>query len=561
MRKMNLIFLMSLLPITLLAQGGLDGIEISNTTLATENNSSPGTLILPDIIPTSTAEQTEAFNFIMQYQMGVAGTGFYKKDEYIGLCSAEYAKVKKGGPWKPIDGYKKTLCGNLIEKSTPYGSGYGYPLKYDDDSDFNAWVDPLDVFEFLSEESTRSGVIADITGDYERRLKLQGTVHFEINFQNSEADDYITERTRNNYPENDQTCVYGPWVLDLRHPGSQFVRIPTFSLMKKGWAEIHPIQQMWQTHDRGANIFTYDLLFARDNSTRFNSISDFESCNGDTKKAWIPEKMENSYYVAIEIPIESEQYNNYILTQNSANGMEILYDGNVIIPKLVYKNKVLATVQLPNANYKAEFVEMCKSTNNTLQGYLKITTSLLFTEPGAYAFCTLLLEKQTNRKQFDLKYIITTKTIKVINKEVIELETNNNFISTPLKAILKISGNNSINSEIILMKDVLQVVDKSISIQHKIFNMESLKVELLSPSFSGEGSTIQFFESPDGIGLNSNQNDFNGRDITKQIYLSVVESDPNIADRGIIYTLEMVFNIKPYEEPFPSIIVNPSVRE
>ena len=97
MRKMNLIFLMSLLPITLLAQGGLDGIEISNTTLATENNSSPGTLILPDIIPTSTAEQTEAFNFIMQYQMGVAGTGFYKKDEYIGLCSAEYAKVKKGG--------------------------------------------------------------------------------------------------------------------------------------------------------------------------------------------------------------------------------------------------------------------------------------------------------------------------------------------------------------------------------------------------------------------------------------------------------------------------------
>lgn len=259
--------------------------------------------------------------------------------------------------------------------------------------------------------------------------------------------------------------------------------------------------------------------------------------------------MENSYYVAIEIPIESEQYNNYILTQNSANGMEILYDGNVIIPKLVYKNKVLATVQLPNANYKAEFVEMCKSTNNTLQGYLKITTSLLFTEPGAYAFCTLLLEKQTNRKQFDLKYIITTKTIKVINKEVIELETNNNFISTPLKAILKISGNNSINSEIILIKDALQVVDKSISIQHKIFNMESLKVELLSPSFSGRFHN-QFFESPDGIGLNSNQNDFNGRDITKQIYLSVVESDPNIADRGIIYTLEMVLILNLMKNPF-----------
>ena len=84
MRKIKLIFLLFLLPITLLAQGVLDGIEISNTTLDTENNSSPGTFILPDIAPTSTAEQTEAFHFIMQYQMGVAGTGFYKKDEYIG---------------------------------------------------------------------------------------------------------------------------------------------------------------------------------------------------------------------------------------------------------------------------------------------------------------------------------------------------------------------------------------------------------------------------------------------------------------------------------------------
>ncbi|MBK7567334.1 MAG: hypothetical protein IPI31_05850 [Bacteroidetes bacterium] len=557
MRKIKLIFLLFLLPITLLAQGVLDGIEISNTTLDTENNSSPGTFILPDIAPTSTAEQTEAFHFIMQYQMGVAGTGFYKKDEYIGLCSAE---SKKGGPWKPIDGYKKTLCGNLIEKSTPPSADYGYPIHYGDDSDFNAWVDPLDVFKFIGDSSTRPGVIAVTTRDFEIREKLKGTLHYEINFQNSDADIYVTDETLN-YPENNQTCVYGPWVLDLGHRGSPLVIVPSGFTLKKGWAEIHPIQQMWQTQDRGANIFTYDLLFARDNSTRFNSISDFESCNGDTKKVWIPEKMENSYYVAIEIPIESEQYNNYILTQNSANGMEILTDGNVIVPKLVYKNKVLATVQLPNANYKAEFVEMCKSTNNTLQGYLKITTSLLFTEPGAYAFCTLLLEKQTKRKQFDVKYIITTKTIKVINKEVIEIETNNNFISTPLKAILKISGNNSINSEIILMKDVLQVVDKSISIQHKIFNAEYLKVELLSPAFSGEGSTIQFFESPDGIGLNANLNDFNGRDITKQIYLSVVESDPNIADRGIIYTLEMVFNIKPYEEPFPSIIVNPSVRE
>ena len=77
---------------------------------------------------------------ITNYYYGVAGTGFIGKDEWTGTCQAEY---QWGGPWRPLDGYKHTLCGYLALKKNPTEKNKKtYNLISDGDGDLVFYIIP-----------------------------------------------------------------------------------------------------------------------------------------------------------------------------------------------------------------------------------------------------------------------------------------------------------------------------------------------------------------------------------------------------------------------------------
>ena len=104
-------------------------------------------LIMDGPLPsTYTKKMLSIWDSINNYQYGVAATGFIGKDEFIGTCQA---KSNDGGPWKPIDGYKHTICGYLSLK-------HGKVIEhYDDDYDIDLYVIPDPSFRWLQFKSKR----------------------------------------------------------------------------------------------------------------------------------------------------------------------------------------------------------------------------------------------------------------------------------------------------------------------------------------------------------------------------------------------------------------------
>ncbi len=321
-------------------------------------------------------ESVSNWDFIKDYYYGVAGNGFIDKDEWIGLCEAKY---KWGGPWKPIDGYKHTLCGNLSIKKrkglfNKADSNNKYHLISDGDGDLVLYIIPDSSFHSLLHKSLRP------QGHYfkDSSLSCEVALNESGNTIASDAETFFQSMHIDKL-QNKSAGVYGPWVSDIHHEKSP---------------EIHPVQQLWIVEKGQNETLEYRLYSFFDNSSRFNDKSDFpEKC---FLKPWITVPLVNVFYVPFSISVNSNIQLVYDIEMPSSNNIN-LYDSLEKQLKMVVNGKVKLIVNKPDYMFPlVTFYDVCQIDSNTIHGYLKIETSVgkVNDDSGAHVFLNMVLSKK-----------------------------------------------------------------------------------------------------------------------------------------------------------------------
>jgi len=313
-----------------------------------------------------------AWDSITNYYYGVACTGFIGKDEWIGTCQA---KFQWGGPWKPIDGYKHTLCGYLALKKNPAEkNNKAYNLISDGDGDLVFYTIPDPAFRWLQFKSLRPQVhhFKDFSLSCEVALKEPG------NTIETDAATFIQSIPLGSL-QYKPVGVYGPWVSDVYHQKSP---------------EIHPVQQMWRMEQRQGDTTEYQLYSLFDNSSRFSDTNDFpDTC---FLQPWMPVPLINVFYIPFVISINDQQQLLYDISMPSSNNIN-LYSASQNQLHLVVNGALRVTVNKPGNNFPSvTFMDVCQVNENTIHGYLAIETSIgkPGTNSGAHAILKVIRSKK-----------------------------------------------------------------------------------------------------------------------------------------------------------------------
>jgi len=170
------------------------------------------------------------YNRAVEEQIGVIGGDFYNKQNVK-------SPLGRNGVWSPINGFKETMCGELLSyyKRTPFRVASEDAEERDDD------------IHFLLVPSLGG------TGLYNQSYINKNRSEREISPEIDIADDIYIGKMRKYTPnvpkqEIDYVAVYGPWVLDEGHNN----------------LEIHPTEQVWWANRKGTtdNYHIYSFLDA-----------------------------------------------------------------------------------------------------------------------------------------------------------------------------------------------------------------------------------------------------------------------------------------------------------
>ena len=347
------------------------------------------TAIAPDmltaIVPDMPIEMRKIQDSIDQHYLGVAGTGFIGKDEFIGFCEAE---SYKGGPWKPIDGYKHTVCGLIPEnrvEEIKEENHYG-PLKElfaDDDRDIDIYIYPDPPFKWLIENSLRPSGSKFQPNAIGCEIALNEPEDLPIN----DGAEYFKSFPLG-YLSDTKVCLYGAWVTDKGHNNQP---------------EIHPIQQMWFTKNNGKEYHLYSMF---DNSKRYNDPNDFNDCNSP---GWIPPPLNNTFYISFSIPLNTgptsaslDYYREiYTIEMPSSNNINLYPPTKSDEFRVDALGKTRIIVKKINNQYPQVSISDLFQYNGKLRGFIKIETSVMkpYTKnedpKGGHAFLKVTKKRET----------------------------------------------------------------------------------------------------------------------------------------------------------------------
>jgi hypothetical protein len=311
------------------------------------------------------------------YYLGVAGSGFIGKDEYIGPCEAEESD---GGPWEPLDGFKHSAI-ILI----PININDRTHLKEEkDDGDVDVFLRPDANFMWLFEKSERP------EGSIYEPNTLGGEIAFKepggsINDISSDGAEYLKTIDFKSI----KIGIYGPWVSDRGHP-----------ILGGKQPEIHPIQQMWYRTDSDPEELDplykdtiYNLFSMFDNTKRFNDPTDFFYPTSSPivpclSRGWIEPPLINSFYISFRLPYK--KFNKGAIENKMDQYDQLVY--NIEMPSFLNINNYTPTTSrqftgfisgLPRIivnkiSNKYPFVSISEiyKYQDTIRGYLKIETSI-----------------------------------------------------------------------------------------------------------------------------------------------------------------------------------------
>jgi len=319
-------------------------------------------------------ESVAKHDSVINWFYGVAGTGFVGNEEWIGMCEAEY---QWGGPWRPVDGYKHTLCGKLFIKKSKNifrrEKNQKYHLISDGDGDMVIYIFPDSSFQSLLSKSLRprGHHFVDSAIACEVAIKEPG------NTIETDAATFF-ESLNIDSLQFKPIGVYGPWVSDVHHDNSP---------------EIHPVQQMWKVEQKQNDVLEYMLYSFIDNSSRFNNKKNFpDSC---FLKPWVTIPLINVFYIPFQISLNGDQLIVYDLSMPSSNNIN-LYDSTENQLQLFVDGKLrLRVKKSSNLFPHVSLFELCQAEENLIQGYLKIETSIgkANVNSGAHAVLKIMRTK------------------------------------------------------------------------------------------------------------------------------------------------------------------------
>lgn len=246
-------------------------------------------------LPRATPEDNIRYQQAVK-QMDVIGTNFYG-EKFIGMARAERSDIISvhSDNWFPIDGYKRTVCGNMIKYFAYDGSVFS-----DNDDDLNLNIVPTPDFSPLLDQG--------IAVARQRTNKNDLTfphIQAEIDVLDAPYKDFFYPNKLSAPKLNNQVCAFGPFVSDKGHDHKP---------------EIHTAEQIWWREGTNAYFLSYmcDVSGRFDglldsNDPRFPNLNDtgddYDTDNGKHSFGgpWSPRPIEGSYAIAFKVPLGKQR--------------------------------------------------------------------------------------------------------------------------------------------------------------------------------------------------------------------------------------------------------------
>ena len=355
-----------------------------------------------------------------QMQHDIIGSDFMGKQE-IGTAAAE--RFGPGGHvmdwWFPLDAFKKTIGGELIENAmfeVNLGENLG---DYDQNLDIIPTADFASDFRFSLQKATdRNNGRDPLVDDHVPNTACSEDDYrdFRINWMEFEFDLHLTNarsyfdthtanapRIKSSSGSGDTVFAYGPWVSDAGHCHKP---------------EIHPAEQVWWRKTHSSKKIDYFLLLNADQSHRFDVPDNFdehEVIGRDRylKQVWAPKPLKGAF--AIVFGIKSGKERCYLdISRISGEEISSSYSEGQL-HYLVYNTDTIAVVKEPPGadHLKISFQNVCSSnafnqdgTKNifgfivleTQVGRAPVTSSPAQPAKGGYQF--LKVEKEIRSLSF-----------------------------------------------------------------------------------------------------------------------------------------------------------------
>jgi len=246
-------------------------------------------------VPSCSTQQIADWTHVRDKMLGVAGRDVVGHE--VGFSGArkrfgpQPLILDLGGNWRPISGYKETLCGTLDHFSF-------FPGVWDIDreEDWNNFFMPDEDFKYLISDAKQLfpkavGSTPKCQSNNEADcIEVEVTVHDDF-FQNP----YFTRNRKflKNRPcsilTGHKLCTYGTWIHEKVHSDHP---------------ELHPSELFWWTSPPsppGTSLFSgWWLLAVQDNSNRFNSPTDFDPDLVETMP-WAGSPRISQFRLAVEL--------------------------------------------------------------------------------------------------------------------------------------------------------------------------------------------------------------------------------------------------------------------
>jgi hypothetical protein len=222
---------------------------------------------------------------------GVIGNDFYA-DFKIGMAQNDNPWQISGTAtdYQPIDGFKRTLTGKLLE------------LRYNDgikDDDFNFIIEVDPKHELLVKHQNNIKRVNH--GGINNTKYPWNVVYGEIDVFDDWHKYYKSPYSA---PQEliDNVSLYGPWVLELYDSDE-------IGKHHNNYHEIHPAEQVWWVKKRN-NGDTFNFIMANDASGRFNGRGDYTAYK-DTKveNLWVNTPLNGVFAIAFSFNPKVEKLN------------------------------------------------------------------------------------------------------------------------------------------------------------------------------------------------------------------------------------------------------------
>jgi hypothetical protein len=333
--------------------------------------------------PVCTAEAIEEWNRVVDQQQGVKG------EDPVGFYIASFPAERFGSVidnWHPNSGYKETLCGQLHHFDVYDGSGA--------EMDWNNFVIPDPGFEHLITDvlpyKGGSGTWC-VDDNWQSCVGENDCMEAELTPDDTfEENPWFPKSTGNSVLEGRQICVYGPWIRECVHGHRP---------------EIHPAELTWWK-ERWNDADLYWLMTLQDDSNRFDTQDDFD-IEGSIPPGWrewgaapMTARFKLAFSAArplgpvVEFGI-GEAFARNVVTGDDAEASKdaddatvhaIQYDGQIVLRAIENQPR--------DVDLGVTFTDVCRRANNTLQGYVAITTKTGINNDGEEGYHILYVTKK-----------------------------------------------------------------------------------------------------------------------------------------------------------------------